>query len=177
MVGPYAAGSGSSGEHVIAVASINAEIIISSSFKATFNLDGQSNTTNVAYRAASDWYPSDVSGWPIYPLNLDTATLNDACSPLSAGTPDLSTVVVLVRRGGCNLSQKQRMVAAFGATHLLVYNNEDPLVVPGQVDPMPLIGVLTAAAGASIIGTITGGKFMGFLHVSLARDHSRLPIS
>lgn len=110
QAGAFAASSGSSGEHVLAIASVEADILASSSFLGTFNLGDTSNETYMAYRAPEDWDPSDVKDWPIYPLTLDTGITDDACNPLPAGTPDLSNKVVLVRRGGCNFSQKQQML-------------------------------------------------------------------
>ncbi|KAH8586559.1 putative minor extracellular protease vpr [Bisporella sp. PMI_857] len=161
QAGPYAASSGSSGEHVLAIASVEADVIASASFLGTFNLDEHSNTTYIAYRSTqeSSWSSSEVKDWPIFPLGLDTAVLNDACSPLPAGTSNLTNVIVLVRRGGCNFSDKQANVAAFGATHLMVYNNEDPLTIPtpGFDEGLPILSMITAEAGAAIIGTIKAG--------------------
>ncbi|KAG9231301.1 putative minor extracellular protease vpr [Amylocarpus encephaloides] len=157
-IGPFAASSGSSGEHVLAIASVEADIVMSPSFKVTFNLDGQSNETYIAYRSTVDWSnATTIKGWPIVPLTLSTTVLSDACNQLPAGTPSLSNTVVLVRRGGCNFSVKQANVAAFGATHLLVYNNESPLVIPGSTLATPLLAMLTADAGAGIIGTVRAG--------------------
>ncbi len=132
-------------------------MLASSSFLGTFNLGDFSNETYLAYRSPEDWYPSDVKDWPIYPLTLNTSIADDACAPLPAGTPDLSKKVVLVRRGGCNFAQKQRNIAAFNASNILVYNNESPLVIPGQTDPTPLIASITAEAGAAIIETFKAG--------------------
>jgi len=157
QAGAFAASSGSSGEHVLAIASVEADVIASPSFLGNFNLDGSSNTTYMAYRAPVDWYPSDVKDWPIYPLTLDTSIADDGCNPLPAGTPDLSNKVVLVRRGGCNFSQKQQNIAAFGASTILAYKNESPLVIPGQTDETPLIASITAEAGVAMIETIKAG--------------------
>ncbi|WYZ35953.1 hypothetical protein EsH8_X_000600 [Colletotrichum jinshuiense] len=157
QAGAYAASSGSSGEHVVAVASVEADVIASSSFRGVFNLDGQSNETRVAYRAVTDWFPSEVKDWPIVPLNLDTSTADEACSPLPADTPDLTGVVALVRRGGCNFSQKQQNLAPFNASHILFYSNEMPLVKPTTDDTSSLIAMLDARVGTAIIETIKAG--------------------
>jgi hypothetical protein len=156
-VGPYAASSGSSGANVLAIASVGATMLMTPSFGLTFNLDQYSNKTYAAYKAATDWYPSEVKDWPIYPVSLDTTAANDGCSPLPAGTPDLSKVVVLVRRGGCNFAVKQQNAAAKGAKYVLVYNNASPYGVPGGVTPTPLIAAITANAGEAIIGAIKAG--------------------
>ncbi|EHL00982.1 putative Minor extracellular protease vpr [Glarea lozoyensis 74030] len=156
-VGPYAASSGSSGANVLAIASVGASMIASPSFSLTFNLDKFSNKTFAAYRSSEDWYPSEVKDWPLYPLTLDTTTTTDACSPLPAGTPNLSKYVVLVRRGGCTFAVKQQNVGAAGAKYLLVYNNASPLVVPGATLPSPKIAAIAANVGEAIIGAIKAG--------------------
>ncbi|GKT51113.1 minor extracellular protease vpr [Colletotrichum spaethianum] len=155
--GAFAASSGSSGEHVVAVASIEADVLASSSFRGVFNLDGQSNETRVAYRAMEDWFPSEVKDWPIFPLGLNTSAADEACNPLPAGTPDFTGVVALVRRGGCNFDQKQRNLAAFNASHILFYSNEMPLVRPTTQDTSSLIAMVDARVGIAIIDTIKAG--------------------
>ncbi|KAK1713976.1 serine endopeptidase [Colletotrichum lupini] len=160
QAGAYAASSGSSGEHVVAVASVEADVLASSSFRGVFSLGGETNETRVAYRAVEDWYPSEVKDWPIVPLSLNSSTADEACNPLPAGTtPDLTGVVALVRRGGCNFDQKQRNLAPFNASHILFYSNEMPLVRPTTEDTSSLIAMVDARVGAAIIGTVrAGGK-------------------
>ena len=161
LVGPYAAGTGSSGDYVLAVASVEAEVLSAASFLATFNEAQDSNTTNVAYKSMVEdsWSNSIVKNWPIVPLTLDTAILDDACNALPPNTSDLSNMVVLVRRGGCDYEVKQANVMAFNATHLLVYNDESPMEVPNaSYDPTyPILAIITAEAGAAIIDTIQDG--------------------
>ncbi|KAF6809665.1 serine endopeptidase [Colletotrichum musicola] len=157
QAGPYAASSGSSGEHVVAVASIEADVIASSSFKGVFTLNGTSNATRVAYRAMEDWFPSEVADWPIIPLSLNTSTPDEACAPLPPTTPDLTGVVALVRRGGCNFAQKQANLSPFNASHILFYSNEMPLVRPTTDDTSSLIAMVEARVGEAIIGTLRAG--------------------
>ncbi|GKT65516.1 minor extracellular protease VPR [Colletotrichum tofieldiae] len=157
QAGAFAASSGSSGEHVVAVASVEADVLASSSFRGVFNLAGQSNETRVAYRAVEDWFPSEVKDWPILPLSLNTSSADEACSPLPVDTPDLTGVVALVRRGGCNFDQKQRNLAAFNASHILFYSNEMPLVRPTTGDTSSLIAMVDARVGVAIIDTIKAG--------------------
>ncbi|KAK2017354.1 serine endopeptidase [Colletotrichum eremochloae] len=169
QAGAYAASSGSSGEHVVAVASVEADVVAASSFRGVFSLGGQSNETRVAYRAVRDWFPSEVKDWPIIPLSLDTGAANEACDPLPVGTPDLAGVVVLVRRGGCNFVQKQRNLAAFNASHVLFYSNEMPVVRPITDDTSSLIAMVEARVGAAIIDTVKAGG-------SVTADFTERPI-
>lgn len=48
---------------------------------------------------------------------------NDGCDPLPESTPDLSSYVVLIRRGSCTFTQKVTNAAAKGAKYALIYNN------------------------------------------------------
>ncbi|KAM5343547.1 hypothetical protein ACJ41O_012084 [Fusarium nematophilum] len=154
--GAFAASSGSSGEYVLSIASIEADTIAVSSFKAVFSLDGETNTTWLGYRAPTDWYPSDVDGWPIVPLSLNTNATAEACQPLPDTTPNFNNSVVLVRRGGCNFSTKQRNLHEFGASYVMVYNNEMPFITPSTDFPGN-ISMITAEAGAAIIRTVRKG--------------------
>lgn len=173
LVGPYAAGTGSSGDYVLAIASVEAEILSSASFLATFNLEQDSNTTTVAYKSAAEdsWSNSIVKNWPVVPLTLDTTVLDDACNPLPSDTADLSNTIVLVRRGGCDYEVKQANVMAFNVTHLLVYNDESPLEVPNaSFDPsFPILALITAEAGIAMVDTIKDGG-------NVAADFSKDPI-
>jgi hypothetical protein len=57
---------------------------------------------------------------------------DDACSSLPDFTPDLSSAVVLVRRGGCTLEQKFKNIVAYGGKYVLVYNTN---IAPIYIDP------------------------------------------
>ena len=156
--GPFYASSGSSGKNVIAVASTDPSIAAAPPFKATFNLDGQSNTSTLAYFLDANWplwnIPTDL---PIIPVSLDTTNPADACTALPANTPDLSKGIALIRRGSCQFAVKQANAAQFGAKRILFYNNDGPPVNPGGVDPSIPVGLIDAKAGAAIIGTVKAG--------------------
>lgn len=158
-VGAFSASSGSSGNNVLAVASIDADIVPGPSMNATFLYNGTETNVSIPYMAIDDWYPSNISGWPIVPLGLNTTISDEACNPLpSNSTRDFTNTVVLVRRGGCDFTVKQENLAPFNGTNILFYTNEDPLVAPttyylgeGQ------IAMITREAGAEIIRTIQAG--------------------
>ncbi|TEB21711.1 pyrolysin [Coprinellus micaceus] len=59
---------------------------------------------------------------PIYLLSNSTIA-NDACDPLPASVPDLSTYLVIIRRGTCPFVQKLTNAAAKGAKYALIYDN------------------------------------------------------
>ncbi|KAK3356764.1 subtilisin-like serine protease [Lasiosphaeria hispida] len=156
--GPFFASSGSSGKNVIAVASTDASVTAAPPFKATFTLDGTSNTTNLAYFPDNNWglwdLPTDL---PIIPISFDTANPADGCDPLPTSTPDLSGGIALIRRGTCNFAVKQANAAKFGAKRILFYNNGNPAINPGGVDPDIPAGLIDAKAGEAIIATIKAG--------------------
>ncbi|KAK0462602.1 subtilisin-like protease [Desarmillaria tabescens] len=60
---------------------------------------------------------------PIYAISNDTSVVDDACSALSDSTPDLSSFLVIVRRGTCPFTQKLANIAAKGATVAFIYDN------------------------------------------------------
>ncbi|KAH7175532.1 peptidase S8/S53 domain-containing protein [Dactylonectria macrodidyma] len=157
QAGAFAASSGSSGEHVLAIASVEADITPTSSFNATFSHEGDTEKISVPYRSVEDWYPSEIDGWPIIPLGLDTSIADEACNTLPEDTQNFTNSVVLVRRGGCNFSQKQRNLAAFGGLKVLIYTNDMPIVIPTTDFLDGQIAMITREAGAEIIKTIKAG--------------------
>lgn len=155
--GPFFGSSGSSGKNVVAVASVDSENIAASPFNATFLLDGASNTTIAGYLPSTFYFPSTIVDWPIVPMNLDTSTAADACSPYPAGTPSLQGKIPLVRRGTCTFATKQANLHALGADYILIYNSAATLVTPSTDNYDSLIGMITAEAGAAIVATVKAG--------------------
>ncbi|KAK0476848.1 subtilisin-like protease [Armillaria novae-zelandiae] len=60
---------------------------------------------------------------PIYAISNDTSVVDDACSALPDSTPDLSSFLVIVRRGTCPFTQKLANIVAKGATIAFIYDN------------------------------------------------------
>lgn len=127
------------------------------SFSVNFNLDGQSNTTNVAYVAGTGVFPSDLVDWPIIPLTLNTSIENDACTPLPNNTEDLAERIVLVRSGGCYITDKHRNLVPFNPRYILFYNNDGPFEDPNTRTSPGFTGMIEARAGEAIIETILAG--------------------
>jgi len=156
--GPFYASSGSSGKNVIAVASTVPQVAAAPPFSATFSLGGTSNKSTLGYFLDANWpvwnIPEDL---PIIPVSLDTTNPADACEPLPATTPDLSTGITLIRRGTCSFAVKQANASKLGAKRILFYNNDAPPVSPGGVDASIPVGLIESKAGAAIIETIKAG--------------------
>ncbi|KAF9474706.1 pyrolysin [Pholiota conissans] len=60
---------------------------------------------------------------PIYAISNSTTISNDACDPLPDSTPDLSSYLVIVRRGSCTFITKLANIAAKGGKATLIYDN------------------------------------------------------
>ncbi|KAL9949224.1 hypothetical protein D7B24_000443 [Verticillium nonalfalfae] len=160
--GAFAADSGSAGVNVVSVASIEPDVIPLLNFKSTLTLPGRASEDRwIPYRSFFDWYPAKVKGWPVWPVSLD-ALEDEACAPLPADTPDLSEVVVLVRRGTCTFAEKQAFLKERNATHIIVYNNERPLVQPGVQESDPNMAMIPAEDGKAVIDVLKAGGNVTF---------------
>ncbi|ERS98380.1 hypothetical protein HMPREF1624_05164 [Sporothrix schenckii ATCC 58251] len=155
--GPFFGSNGAAGDYVLAVASSEASTVVAPPFYATFNLNGLSNTTEVAYYPGLDVFPASVKGWPIVPLSLNKSVEDDACSSLPSTTQNLSAVIPLVRRGGCDFIVKQINLEEFGAQYILFYQDDEPLASPFSFFDTSLLGLIEKAAGEAIIDTVLAG--------------------
>lgn len=127
------------------------------SFSVDFSLDGQSNTTNVAYVAGTGVFPDTAVGLPIAPLTLNTSVMDDACSPLPNNTENLANKIILVRSGGCYLSDKHKNLVPFNPQYILFYNNDGPFEDPNTRTTPGVTGMIEARSGEAIIETILAG--------------------
>ncbi len=163
--GPFLLATVPSGKNVIAVASVDTNVVAAPPFKATFTVDGTSNTSIVGYMPDTNgiWYMNET--YPIIPISFDTTDDAQACEPFSNGSlPDLSGAVALVRRGTCTFAEKQYNLAQVGAKYILVYNNDSPVGTAGGVDPAVRMGLIDAALGRAIINTV---RLVGWLPPTL----------
>ncbi|KAF9876569.1 serine endopeptidase [Colletotrichum karsti] len=156
--GPFYASSGSSGKEVLAVASVDTSRVPAKPWHATFTLDGVSNTTQLAYIPPVNRPLWNITGLPILPLSFDTSIRAEACSPLPDTTPDLSNVIVLIRRGTCTPYVKQANVEKFGARYVLFYNDDyRPFELVGNSAYASQMALIDAKAGVAIIETVKAG--------------------
>ncbi|KAI1107937.1 subtilisin-like protein [Jackrogersella minutella] len=149
--GPVYGSSGSSGTNVIAVASVESNVFPAFPFGANFTLGGVVNATTLGYLPSTNYFPSQVVGWPIVPLAFNTSDPAEACEPYPEGTQNLTGKIPIVRRGTCPFEIKQANLAALGAQYMLFYNNESPLIQPGTTDDSTLIALVVAEIGQAII--------------------------
>lgn len=79
---------------------------------------------------------------PVYAVSTDITVPNDACNPLPSSTPNLAGYLVVIRRGGCTISQKLTNAAAKGGRIFFIYNDGTAL---GIISTSPYVGALIRA--------------------------------
>ncbi|KAF6796384.1 subtilase [Colletotrichum sojae] len=180
--GPFYGSSGSSGKNVLAVASIEAESAPMPSFTTTFNVKNQTSTSKIGYIPSVLYFPESVVGWPIVPLSLDVNATAEACEPYPEGSHNLTGVIALVRRGGCDAMTKQANLNALGAEYILVYNDANPLVRLYTDNYWSAMAMIERHSGEAIIEAVKAGAKVtaDFAAgpddvVSLPRDFAGLP--
>lgn len=182
--GLYAAGAPGVGAGVIGVASFD-------NAQRSFTVNG----TPYGYNPATGSPLPPTSGSLPMARTGTTATANDACSALPAGS--LAGKAVLVRRGTCSFFIKATNAQAAGAAAVVLYNNAagalNATVAGTPAITIPVVGI-TAAQGAALDALIaagvttltwgadyvgypfgTGGLISGFSSFGLAADLSLKP--
>lgn len=153
------ASSGSSGRDVLAVVAVDTSLIPAKPWHATFSTGNQTHTAQMAYIPPVNRPLWNVTDLPIWPLSLDTTNPSDGCKPLPDDTPDLSGVIVLVRRSlACIYYDVQANVEKFGARAVLFYNNDRrPFAHVANSVNKSLLGMIDAQAGAAIVEAVRMG--------------------
>ncbi|KAJ6022554.1 hypothetical protein N7499_007869 [Penicillium canescens] len=96
--------------------------------------------------------------YSLYPSSLNASVVGDSCEPWTAGHPDVSDKIVLIRYGGCKGSQQQANAVKAGAKNILFYNNapgtyELPVQDPGLVG----LGMVSSQTGANWVKLVASG--------------------
>lgn len=154
-LGPFLASNGAAGRNVLAVASVDASELAALPFQATFLVGSGTNKTTLGYLPGVD--PWHIEPLPIVPLSLNVTIEDDACNALPDTTPDMSNAIVLVRRNTCSFSTQQANAQRLGAKHILIYNNDGPMIAPVTYDEGSAMAVIEAKAGVAIIETVKAG--------------------
>ncbi|KAK2040381.1 subtilisin-like protein [Colletotrichum somersetense] len=156
--GPFYASSGSSGKEVLAIAYVDTSRVPAKPWHATFKLDGAMNTTQLDYIPPVNRDLWNLTGLSILPLAFDTTDAVEACSPLPDTTPDLSNVIVLIRRGTCTPYVKQTNAEKYGARYILFHNDDSrPFELVANSAYKSQMALIDAKAGAAIIETVKAG--------------------
>lgn len=152
--GPYFSSSGAAGQHVLAIASVEAETLAETAFLANFTLKNKTISTAVGYYQGSYPVPTTYTGYPLYAISLNANSTDDACSPLSV---NLTGKVVLVRVGKCDGSVQQTNIQNAGAHVTIWYLAEDPYALPDYEHVGGFVGTIAAASGLAFIEIIRAG--------------------
>lgn len=152
--GPYYASDGSSGDKVLAVASVEAIETAEVAFLANFTLNNQTSSSIIGYYEGFEPIPYTYTGFPLYAISFDTNATEDACEPLSV---NLTGKVVLVRVGDCDGSTQQTNIQDAGAHVTLFYLGDDPLAIPDYSFTGGFTGVISQDSGLAIIKTLAAG--------------------
>ncbi|QRV96029.1 pyrolysin [Ceratobasidium sp. AG-Ba] len=93
---------------------------------------------SIPYNAA---LPIANGTFTVYALSTNTSITDDGCHLLPSSTPDLSAFLVLIRRGGCDFTDKLANAAAKGAKLFFIYDNidEPPISIKvGDYNAVPI---------------------------------------
>lgn len=149
-VGPFFASSGSSGQNVLAVASLEPSNIVSMAFEASLTLnDGLTNVTRMAYRAPFGAFPGTIKDWPVI--------LVDPCSPLPDDTPSLKNALPLFAEGWCSSFTAEANLGAFDARYILTYTSSNASGDPYLAEWTLRRGILQTAAAEALVAAIEAG--------------------
>lgn len=123
-------------------------------------------TSNSSIDASEDFTynlgtPSDIpnGNYPLWALNYNTSVADDGCDAFPTDTPDLSSSIVLIRRGTCTFVDKADNAAAYGAKYVVFYNNASPGTIAPSADGADItgVGMVTADQGAEWIAALSAG--------------------
>lgn len=171
---PFSSSDGASGIDVIAVASVEAEVVAEAAFLANITLDNQTSSAAIGYYQGFEPVPYTYTGLPIYAISLNTSSTDDACEPLNV---NLTGKIVLVRVGYCDGTVQQTNIQDAGSHLTMWYLADDQYDLPDY----KIVGGFTAvisqqsgealvhaiAAGASVIAdftTLTDNYFVGMVN-------------
>lgn len=153
--GPYYASDGSSGDKVLAVASVEAIETAEVAFLANFTLDNQTSSAVIGYYEGFEPIPYTYTGFPIYAISYDTEATDDACEALSV---NLTGKVVLVRVSAeCDGATQQDNIQNAGAHVTLFYLAGNSTAIPDYSFTGGFTAVITKDSGLAIIKTLASG--------------------
>lgn len=163
--GPFSAASPSGDPGQIATGAVNSIHVVKSNprARATYTLGGEEHLFDF------EWAPATPSRFPeslpLCVLSMDTSITSDACGRLPSYTRRASrfrSCIVLIRRGGCSITEKLEYVAAQGASYALVYDHNvtegwDLFLYKNKVHGISGAGSLSAASGEALASLVENG--------------------
>ncbi|KAF4248816.1 hypothetical protein CNMCM8980_004936 [Aspergillus fumigatiaffinis] len=107
--------------------------------------------------------------YSLYPSSLNSSVIGDSCEPWTAGHPNISDKIVLIRYGGCRGSEQQANAVKAGAKNILFYNNEPGTYeLPVQNPALVGLGMVSAQTGENWVKLAASGANIT-LHMTSAK--------
>jgi hypothetical protein len=120
--GPFYGSSGSSGDNVLAVASVDPNVQAAEPLKVTFSKEESSNTTTVAFMTLKYFVTNPIM--PVKVIKFTNSRPDEYyCDPLPADTPDLSGYTILTDFSSCESYLWMTDLMDHGAKSILTYDN------------------------------------------------------
>ncbi|KAG0151507.1 hypothetical protein CROQUDRAFT_71604 [Cronartium quercuum f. sp. fusiforme G11] len=145
--GMFYANAPATGADVISVGSVQAESIIAYSFTTS-----ATGSRKLYYFGTYALRPGNL---PVYPVNPNPNSIDDACSPLPISTPVLTDYFVLIKRSStpnCTLeTQVVNLMAKKAIKVIWANNNSYPEYVPSGTAVGMSIGVVTQEVGRFLL--------------------------
>lgn len=156
--GPFFAGSGSSGENVLAVASVEPSTILGIPFMATFETAEGVETYKIGERPGPWPFPTTMTNASLYATSLDPNVTDDACSPLPDSTPDLADKIVLVRISTqCWDYEQVENIIPYNPLGILFYHNEDKTFFNPWANDEVYMAIIAPEPGAAMVEALAAG--------------------
>lgn len=152
--GAFVASDGSSGLDVIAVASVEAEVVAEGAFLANITINNQTSSAAVGYYQGFEPVPSTYTGLPIYAISLNTSSTDDACEPLNV---NLTGMIALVHVGDCDGTTQQTNIQDAGAHLTMWYLADDPYAIPDYQIIGGFTAVIAQDAGEALVEALAAG--------------------
>lgn len=127
-LGLFTASSAADGKGVTSVASFDNIITPVLLVEGVYTTANSSAATPFGWQTAYPPFETNISQ-PLWAVSDNATNAADACYDLPTDTPDLSSYIILIRRGGCPYTTKARNVAKYGASNILFYANNTEFVI------------------------------------------------
>ncbi|KAK7738928.1 hypothetical protein SLS63_002265 [Diaporthe eres] len=133
---------------------------------AVFATDGYSNEETViegflkAFESGADIISASLgeeSGFTTNAWAVVASRMVDQGVVVVVAAGNAADKIVLVRSGGCYLTDKHRNLVPFNPQYILFYNNDGPFEDPNTRQTPGVTGMIEARAGEAIIETILAG--------------------
>ncbi|KAJ3535967.1 hypothetical protein NM208_g6920 [Fusarium decemcellulare] len=161
--GLFLSATPATGVNVTAIGSVDNIISPLLLAAASYTVDDDTGSTvPFGYLDGGPAFTDNVS-LPLWAVSNDTSSTDEACSPLSDDTPDLSNKIVLLRvadSSECSSWQQGNNVAAKGGKYLLYYSQSNSSfgTVSPYSDGISGVGVVTPSQGAEWMSLLNQGS-------------------